>query len=474
VLPARLPLPALGGRADERAPGARGRVINLWASWCRPCLAELTEWTEQAEKLRQARLDVVALCVDRLDETAGDPQRARQSLRRLEFPFATDWATTQSVGRLDLFQRAMLDRWQPLSVPCTFLLDERGDVAVIYKGRVSAEQLVQDAQLLEASPERLRQAAVPFAGRWISPPPEADPLRVVSQMIDHTQVRSGIDYLRQFAAARAKKGVRTLFPLSRPKSATSEKKSPDPFFDRQLADTMRVLGILLEEQGKNAEALDAYRQAVAAWPDDVRMRTDLGQLALKQNRPDEAVDQWQAALKINPADALLWARLGMLHAQRQQHQRAAEALSQAARLRPDDAILHFQLGNALRKAGQVGEAIAHYERAVELDQRLLPAANNLAWIRATHPDARYRNGPQAVKLAEQLCQATGRRNPTFLDTLAAAYAEVGRFDEAVATAAEALNILAAATSDQGDLAAALRQRLRQYQARQPYRDPSNG
>src|SRR5439155_4864777 len=82
-----------------------------------------------------------------------------------------------------------------------------------------------------------------------------------------------------------------------------------------------------------------------------------------------------------------------------------------------------------------------HHQALELDSTLASRADQGAWMLATHPDPRYRNGVLAVRLARQACQATAYRQPEFLDTLAAAYAENGRFEEAQAAARQALDLL---------------------------------
>jgi len=93
--------------------------------------------------------------------------------------------------------------------------------------------------------------------------------------------------------------------------------------------------------------------------------------------------------------------------------------------------------------------------------------NNLAWTLATHADAQIRNGAEALRLAESVVKKQGQM-PTYLDTLAVAYAEVGRFPEAVATAKKAVQI---ATS-QGDtqMAQDIQSRLTVYQSAKPWRD----
>jgi hypothetical protein len=116
----------------------------------------------------------------------------------------------------------------------------------------------------------------------------------------------------------------------------------------------------------------------------------------------------------------------------------------------------------------------HRERAPGLaDSRAQPAnpsvLNSVAWVLATCPESSVRNGPQAVELAEQARRLPSGENSAVLGTLAAAYAEAGRFPEAIATAQRALELIAA----QGNTAPAeaLRAQLQLYQIGAPFRDP---
>ena len=94
--------------------------------------------------------------------------------------------------------------------------------------------------------------------------------------------------------------------------------------------------------------------------------------------------------------------------------------------------------------------------------------NNLAWSLATNPDAAQRNGALAVKLAEQACAETGYQKPVLVGTLAAAYAEAGRFDDAVATAEKAMEMASQAGNQA--LFERNRQLLALYQNHQAYRE----
>jgi tetratricopeptide (TPR) repeat protein len=147
-------------------------------------------------------------------------------------------------------------------------------------------------------------------------------------------------------------------------------------------------------------------------------------------------------------------------------QEAARHFSEAVRIKPHYAEPHCNLAKVLLRQGKTEEAARHLSEALRIDPRLAKEFSDAAWALATHKDAKLRNGPIALQLAEQACQATGDQQPAILDTLAAAYAEVGRFDEAVATARKALTL--ALSAEQLDLADGIRERLRLYEARQPF------
>jgi tetratricopeptide (TPR) repeat protein len=130
---------------------------------------------------------------------------------------------------------------------------------------------------------------------------------------------------------------------------------------------------------------------------------------------------------------------------------------------------HNHLGLALADRGRIGEAMAQYQKALKIAPDYVRAYNNLAWLLATCPAATLRNGVEAIEHAQRANQLTGGRQPAILDTLAAAYAEAGRFPEAVATAHKALAL--ATQQGKQTLAKALRTRTALYEAGEPYHQP---
>jgi len=182
LLPARLPLPAL----DELSKINKPTLINLWSASCKPCIEELDEWSKNVEKITRSGLHIQLFNVD------GDP------LIKSPYPFNNSLISNKGIQVLDLFQKGVLDRWIDLPVPSSFLVDQNGDVGVIYKGKVSIDQVLKDFEALKVDPEKWRLMSVPFKGRFISSLPKPDPTRVSSQLLDSDQPKEALVYLEKF------------------------------------------------------------------------------------------------------------------------------------------------------------------------------------------------------------------------------------------------------------------------------------
>ena len=128
----------------------------------------------------------------------------------------------------------------------------------------------------------------------------------------------------------------------------------------------------------------------------------------------------------------------------------------------------LRIASRLINRGNLAEAIAQYRLVLKSQPDLVLALNNLAWLLATSPEASLRNGPEAVQFAEKACRLTRYCAPYLVGTLAAAYAEAGRFPEAIATAQKACN----RAVNYPDLLEQNRQHLELYRRGQPYREPA--
>jgi protein O-mannosyl-transferase len=236
-----------------------------------------------------------------------------------------------------------------------------------------------------------------------------------------------------------------------------------------FAEARNGLGNALLQQGKAEEAIANYQTALQINPGFAEAHNNLGAALLHQGRVDEAIADFQRALQINPDYAEACYNLGNAFRQKGSLDEAIANYQKALRIKPNYAEACYNLGNVFRQKGSLDEAIAYYQKALQIKPGFMEAQNNLAWLLATCPQASLRNGYQALALALRANQLTGGGNPVVLGTLAAAYAEVGSFPEAVATAQRALQ-LAESRSDTA-LADAIRSQLKLYQTDRPFHLP---
>ncbi len=222
-----------------------------------------------------------------------------------------------------------------------------------------------------------------------------------------------------------------------------------------LAVNHDALANLLRETGRKSESLESYRSAQAIWltlvaefnVEDRRVHlgwTDeaIGGLLSEAKRFDEATEAYRQALEV-------WKKL-------------------VADFNKDDYRNHLSgtlanLSQTLRNQGKDAEAEALEREAADRGDVLVQ--NDIAWRLATDPDPRNRNGSDAVVYAQKAVAATSRRNLSFLDTLAAAYAETGQFAKAISIQQEA-TALSQSEPEKKDLAS----RLNLYRSNLPYRD----
>jgi tetratricopeptide (TPR) repeat protein len=147
--------------------------------------------------------------------------------------------------------------------------------------------------------------------------------------------------------------------------------------------------------------------------------------------------------------------------------------AKALQINPDNAFTHEGLAASFCHQGRIEKCIAEYREALRLIPDLGTSLNNLSWILATTRDEKYRNGVEAVKLAEQACRQTDLQNPFALDTLAAAYAAAGRYTDAVETAEKAL-LLVPESVKQSKLAREIYDRLLLYKSGKAFVAPPPG
>jgi tetratricopeptide (TPR) repeat protein len=213
-----------------------------------------------------------------------------------------------------------------------------------------------------------------------------------------------------------------------------------------------------------------FTHALAVTRNNDVAENNLGIVFLQRGQLDEAISRLQAAIDLRPENGPA-------------HNNLAKALLQKGRLA--EAMVHYRkffeiepenvearniLGTALIQQGRIREAIEQWQDALAIEPENGNAASNLAWVFATCPDDSIRDGRRAVELAEKALRISGGKIPMIFRVLAAAYAEDGRFSQAIETAQRGADL--ATSQGNSGLAAELQSNIALYQAGTPLRDPS--
>jgi protein O-mannosyl-transferase len=217
------------------------------------------------------------------------------------------------------------------------------------------------------------------------------------------------------------------------------------------------------------EAMEHYSAALKFAPGLAQAHNNLGVLLLMRGNSVEGTRELREALRLNPADLETEYNLALALNQQQKWSEAAELFGKTLQKRSNDANAHYQFAVALTHLQKTREAMAHYASALLIQPDFPDALDGLSWILATTQDPTCRNGTEAVRMAERACELTNRQDAQKLRTLAAAYAEAGRYTDAVSTLEKALQTGSpTAVSNTNELPSM----LESFKAARPWRDPA--
>ena len=244
-------------------------------------------------------------------------------------------------------------------------------------------------------------------------------------------------------------------------------------FSRAIAVTDRNetghlnLGVAFEHQGRLPEAMAEYRKAMQIEPKRVETHNNLANLLDDAGKTNEALVEYQTALKLDPKAEPAHDNFGTLLVELGRFDEAEKQFDEAMKLNPDDAHPHYLMGKLLLRFGRDNEAIVEFRKAVQLDPNDVQVLAYLARVLASDENPQIRDGNAAFVMASKANALTGGGQPAILDTLAMAYAEVGRFNDAQQAAQDAISL--ANNYGLKDDATNMLQRLELYKNSQPCR-----
>jgi Flp pilus assembly protein TadD len=221
------------------------------------------------------------------------------------------------------------------------------------------------------------------------------------------------------------------------------------------------------KSGDFGKAFDFFDKAVTLDPKDGFFRYGRGLCHAAKKDYGAAVRDYDDAIRLENDHSEYYLARAHAYAELKNYRQARADLDEALRLDPDSPEVYSARGHVYEKEGEYDQAVSDYEKALKLEDEDPNAYNELAWLYAACPLASLRDGERAVEYATKACEMSDWRDPEFEDTLAAAYAEVGRFDEAVKLQKKVLEA-PPKEYDATDLAKA-RARLQLYEQKKPYR-----
>lgn len=222
-------------------------------------------------------------------------------------------------------------------------------------------------------------------------------------------------------------------------------------------------GTLWRAKDDDERAIRDFGRAIALKSSYAEAYNDRGISWQRKGDAERAMADFDEAIRLDAQYAIAYNNRGTLQAE---PSRAIADFTEALRMNPDYAQAHYNRALAWQKSGDYPQAMADYGEAVKLDGGNGELRNLVAWTLATSADERVRDGARALALATEACELTGWKNAAYLDTLAAAYAEAGRYEEAVHREEEALAFAGFANR----FGPGAKQRLALYRAGKPYRD----
>jgi tetratricopeptide (TPR) repeat protein len=219
---------------------------------------------------------------------------------------------------------------------------------------------------------------------------------------------------------------------------------------------------------RNSETL--WRHTLTVTGDNDVAENNVGIVLWAQGKLDDAISHFESALKIRSQNAPAQDNLAKALLEKGNLAQALLHARKLVELQPENLEGRNILGTIVFQKGQAKDAVTEWENVLAIDPDNGNAASNLAWVYATYPGESIRNGERAVELAERALRLSGAKNALIFRTLAAAYAERGRFELAIATAERGREL--ALTQGNVALAGEFDTNIALYRAGTPLRDAS--
>jgi Tfp pilus assembly protein PilF/peroxiredoxin len=388
---------------EVRTLGAlRGKAVllNFWVTGSASCREDLRSLNQLNQRwagmpLGNSRLYVFAVNVDDSTETS----KIKALARELHLSFPILHGSDDVAGIYNILYRYLFDRHRDLSLPTSFLLNEKGDIIKIYQGSINAERVEQDLQQIpQTAAERLARA-LPFPGL-------TDTAEFRRNYLSYGSVYFQRGYLDQAEAS---------FKLALNDNPSS-------------AEALYGLGSVYLKQEKDREAQESFERAIklrVSYPDTLpNAWNNLGLLATREGRTADAIPYFEEALRLSPDHLIALENLGNAYRQQKRWDEARKVLERAVAVGPQDPEANYSLGMVFAQLDDSDRAYDYLQRALKLRPAYPEALNNLGVLYL-----RTRRGDEAVASFEECIRVAPAFDQSYLN-LARVYTIEGTPDKA--------------------------------------------
>jgi tetratricopeptide (TPR) repeat protein len=376
-------LPDLAGQTRSLA-AFRGKpvLLNFWVTQSADCQRTLQEfnrhharWAAQGLQLLTVNLDGPSLD----DRSPGDrvnAEKLRAFAHARHFSFSILCGSADVAGIYNILYRYLFDRHRDLSLPTSFLIDDKGEIVKVYQGPVDSEHVEQDLRRIpQTDAERLAHA-LPFPGN-------SETFEFGRNHLSYGSVFFQRGYFEQAAAS----------------------------FDRALrddpssAEALYGLGSAYLNLQKTAEARDCFERATklhANYPDTLANAwNNLGLLSTRAGQTDEAVKCFQEALRSSPDHLIALNNLGNAYRMQKNWDEARKAFQRALAVSPNDPEANYGLGMVFAQADDTAHAYEYLHRALQSRPAYPEALNNLGilYLRTQRRDEAVASFEECIRIA---------------------------------------------------------------------------